>query len=88
MRERGFEDLPPRLFVFLFSFAPLCLGVLRSLGILPDSIGTGGTGFAFNIIFDLIKESEFFPEVIFKQFLIQSDPQSGKIRHIDMTLLN
>ena len=35
-----------------------------------------------------IKESEFFPEVIFKQVLIQSDPQSGKIWHIDMTFLN
>ena len=43
---------------------------------------------ALNIASDSIKESEFFPEVIFKQVLIQSDPQSGQIWHIDMPLLN
>ena len=40
------------------------------------------------IISDLIKESELFPEVISKEVLIQSDSQSGKIWHIDMTFLN
>ena len=55
MRERGVEDLLPRLFVLSFSFFVL----------------------AFNIAIDLIKESEFLPEVIFQQILIQSDSQSG-----------
>ena len=47
MRERGFEDLLPRLFVLSFFLLRDCV-------------------LSLNITFGSIKESGFFPEVIFE----------------------